>query len=245
MAVGAFSTGGTVPLKTTTTSATTLAGTSTVTTGGTGGGTVTLADGTTINLSTNATTAAAQGNLASTEITASGQSKAQTDLATGYTAEQTAYTNAGLISGENAKVAGYAGDVLKYQEQLDVLKSTGEARAAAGAGGAAASGSVLDVLRSSLQQGALTQQLTQYQTALDIGGYLEQQNATQGESAAAGAQSKAATDLANTYSQLAAQASSQLKGLSTGTSAPAGLQPTYIGVKAVNSPQIKGPSTNF
>lgn len=245
MAVGAV--GGTNVLPQTTTSATTLAGTSTVTTGGTGGGTATLADGTTINLSTNATTAAEQANLVSSNITASGESKAQADLATGYTAEQTAYTNAGLVSGESAKVAGYAGDVLKYQDWIDTLKSVGTAQAAAGAGGAARSGSVTDVLRSSLQQGALTQQLTELQTAQDIGGYLEQQTASQAEASAAGSQSKAATDLSNAYSDLASQASSQLKSLSgTGTGAylPSYDKQTFVSVKDANSPAGLGTETS-
>jgi hypothetical protein len=197
----------------TTTVTPTPGGTASTTTGGNTGGTTTLADGTTTNLSTNPTAAGIQAGLAQTNIQAAGNAAAEKVLAAGYTTEAGAYGTAGAISAENARVAGYAGDVLRYQTGLDVLKTTGQARAAIGASGAQQTGSAVDLLRSSYQQGALAQQLVQQQTALDIGGYLAQQAATNAEGTAAQAQAASAGKLADIYSQEAAQASGQLQQL--------------------------------
>lgn len=228
----------------TTTSATTPAGTTSITTGAAGGGTATLADGTVINLSANPTVAGAQAGLVQQNILAQGNAAAQTALATGYGNEATSYQQAGAISGENAKVAGFAGDVLKYQEGLDVARSAGSAQAAAGAGGAAGGGSVLDLLRSTYQQGALSNQLIDVQTALDVGGYLEQQSATGAEVAAAQAQQNAATALSSAYSQQAAQASSQLMSISpTGPTMQNPLLAVSVSNAGVAPPLFKGSET--
>jgi hypothetical protein len=160
--------------------------------------------------------AGAEAGLTQTQITAEGEAAAERLAAQGAAAEGAAYRSSAAIAGNNAQVAGSAGDVLLYQQRLEAMKTVGAGQAAVGASGAAASGSALDIMRSSLQQGELGGQLVQMQTALNIGGYQEQVAAANAEVAGADAQVAADNALADSYSAEAAQASSQLKSLTPG-----------------------------
>lgn len=157
--------------------------------------------------------AGAEAGLQNTITTATGEAAAEQLAAQGALAQTAAYQSAANISGENAKVAGIAGQVMRYQQQLELQRSLGSTSAAVGASGAAMSGSALDILRSSMQQGALGGQLIDIQTALTQGGYFEQQGAAGAEVAASNVQAASATALSNSYTAEAAQAAAQLKAI--------------------------------
>lgn len=154
--------------------------------------------------------------LESTRITATGQAEASRITAQGADAEIAAYETAGEISDENAKIAGIAGEISVLQQQRQVAAVAGQQQAAAGAGGVMTAGSVLDVMQSSYQQGAVATQLLQAQTALEQGGFAAQAAATDAEVAAARTQQAAALAEADAYTAQASQAASQtaqLQGL--------------------------------
>src|SRR5712691_2630277 len=137
--------------------------------------------------------------LQSTAATDKAAAAAATTQAAGYTAEAGAYGNAADIATQNAIIANVAGDIKSYQQQRAVTMTLGEQQAQTAAAGFGASGSSLDILLSSLQQGYLTQQLTATQTSLTAGGYLEEAAASQAEKEAAKATAAAATATSASY----------------------------------------------
>ncbi len=126
---------------------------------------------------------------------------ASTTSATGYAAEGTAYQTAADIAAQNAVIAQTSGDIKTLQEQRTLGITVGEQKAQVAASGFGASGSNLSLLRSSYQQGALTQQLTATQTALTKGGYLEEEAASLAEKKATDVTSTAATNAATGYTK--------------------------------------------
>jgi len=168
---------------------------------------------TTSNVDALASLSGLKSGLESTRIVAEGQSAAAKAGAEGADAEITAYETSGAISEENARIAGIAGDIAILQQQREVARASGAASAAAGAGGVIAGGGVLDVLRSSYQQGALGAQLLGVQTALEQGGYYAQSAATDAQAAAARAQKNASLAEADAYTAQATQAASQIAQL--------------------------------
>ncbi len=133
------------------------------------------------------------------------QSKAETDKAnaaasdiqaTGYQAEAGAYGTVQDIAGNSATVAGIAGDIKALQEKRKLTQTLGSQRTDVAAAGFANSGSSIDLMRSSVQQGALTRQLTNIQTEQTKGGYLEEGAAAGAEIAGANMASSAAQALA-------------------------------------------------
>lgn len=137
--------------------------------------------------------------LSETTASDTAQSKASAASVTGYNAETTAYGQVGTIAASNAALSKAAGDVTDYQDQLKALITIGEQKAAVAANGFRASGSNLDLLRSSLQQGYLKHQLDETQTSLNIGGYLAEGAAAKAEGAAATAAADSATALGAAY----------------------------------------------
>lgn len=142
--------------------------------------------------------------LKGTAVTDTAAATAATTQATGYDAEGKAYDTSQEIANQNAVVAGVAGGIKTLQEQrsLDALVGTQQSQVAAAGFGAA--GSSLDILRSSLQQGYLTQQLTATQTALTKGGYLQEAAASAAQSKATAVTAAAARDTAAAYTAAAA-----------------------------------------
>jgi hypothetical protein len=133
------------------------------------------------------------------------QSKAEIDAANaqasdiqaaGYQQEVGAYTTAGEIAGNNAVTAGIAGDIKLLQEQRALKRTLGSQRADIASAGFRNSGSAIDLMQSSVQQGALGRQLISTQTALAKGGYLEEGAASAAEAAGATMASTAAAALA-------------------------------------------------
>jgi len=122
--------------------------------------------------------------------------------AQGYQAELSAYNTVGAIAGQNATIAGIAGDIKALQTARSVQQTIGAQKAAVAAAGFGAAGSSLDLLRHSVQEGYLADQLVRTQSALTQGGYLEEGAASQAE--AAGAQMASQAALALQASQAAA-----------------------------------------
>jgi len=116
--------------------------------------------------------------------------------AAGYQQEVGAYTTAGDIAGNNAVVAEVAGNIKGLQERRQLTQTVGSQRAAVASAGFRNSGSAIDIMRSSVQQGALARQLNRAQTDLTKGGYLEESAASMAEAAGANRTSAAALALA-------------------------------------------------
>ena len=131
---------------------------------------------------------------------------AATTSAAGYTKEGEAYQTSADIAAQNAVVAQVAGNVINLQEQRKMRTTEGEQQSQVAASGFAASGSSLDVIRSSLQQGYLTQQLNTLAATETAGGYLEEQSAALAQKAAAKVAADAATSLAASDTLAAATA---------------------------------------
>ncbi len=175
---------------------------------GIGGG----GSGTSAFIGKSSTSAASAGTVADTGLLRGSvadilglQSKASIDEANaaasgiqsaGYQQEVNAYNIVGGIGEENAKVAGIAGDIKALQENRQLRQTIGAQRADIASAGFANSGSSLDLMRSSVQQGALARQLIRIQTAQTQGGYLEEAAASQAEAAGATMASTAAQALA-------------------------------------------------
>jgi len=97
----------------------------------------------------------------------SGLSGAVTDLfaASGDQAEAAQYDQAAQLALQEASYTKIATGVTEVQQQRQITQAIGGEQAGFGASGVALSGSALDVLRSSSQQGALALQTTAYQGA--------------------------------------------------------------------------------
>ena len=116
--------------------------------------------------------------------------------ATGSTEEESQFTTAAAIAGQNARLAAAAGGVTEAQQNLAINKTIGAQQAGVAGAGFANSGTNLNLLRASKQQGALTTQLTQTQTEMEQGGYLQQQSAATAEATAAGTAAQVQTNAA-------------------------------------------------
>ena len=143
-----------------------------------------------------------QGTAAADTASATGA----TDTALGASAEQTAYGQAQTLANQNAGLEEMSGRIQELQTQRQVQQTIGEQRAQIAAAGFGKSGTALDLLRASTQQGNLADQLIRTQTAMNVGGFNAQAAAAQGEGAAAGFASNAATNLAAAYSSAATTA---------------------------------------
>lgn len=125
---------------------------------------------------------------------------AQAATAAGNTAEASSYEAAIGGANEAATLEGIAGNIRGIQEQRKVGQTLATQRADIAANGFSMdSGSSIALLRASLQQGYLSQQLNDVQTGINRGGYLEQAAASASEQAAATAAAKSATDLGAAY----------------------------------------------
>lgn len=168
-------------------------------------------------------------NLVSSEILAQANSKADALKATGLQDEANAYSSAYGIAEANAGLEAASTQVTQLQEQRDVIKTIGSQRADVAAAGFKEAGSNLALLRNSVQQGALTQQLTGLEGAVQEGGYLAEAAASNAEFLAANTAATAATDLSTaegTVSTLSSAKSITDIANSLGLPVPADLQNT-------------------
>ena len=95
------------------------------------------------------------------------------------------YSTEATIEGQNATIATASGKIQGQMTQRNITLATGTEEATTAAGGFSNSGSGGDLMRASLEQGALAKSLVANQSAITVLGYQEKQ-------AAAKAQEKAA-----------------------------------------------------
>lgn len=138
-----------------------------------------------------------------TQLSAEGQRlKAGGDLA-----EASEYDLAAQLAQKNADYTKMSTAISTQQLDRQNMLTIGSERAAAGAGGIAASGSALDVLRDSAQQGAIARNVLQMQGQITEEGFEEQRDsyttmANAGRATAAGEEDIAAkTDVIATQQQ--------------------------------------------
>lgn len=97
--------------------------------------------------------------------------------AEGDKAEAQQYGVAAGLAGANIQYTEQMTAVKEAQEQRDLYRTIGSQQAGYAGGNVAASGSALDVLRSSIQQGSLQQYVLGAQGAAQEASYREQQQA--------------------------------------------------------------------
>lgn len=132
--------------------------------------------------------------------------KAAEAEATGKQAEATAYGTAAGIATEEGRLEQAATQIARFQQTRLVDKTVGAQRAAVAASGFKEAGSSLYLLRDSIQQGHITDALTQLQGDINTGGYLSQAAAALAAQTAASAASDADTILAQQYADAGALA---------------------------------------
>lgn len=125
--------------------------------------------------------AAAQGSLLNAE---------------GADVEAAAYETAAGISDESQRVEAVAESVREIQQQRAIDQTVGGISASVAANGFQQSGSALDIMRSSMQQGYLAQQISSLQSQQTQRGFMEQAAAARGEMSAAKVRADAARLLA-------------------------------------------------
>ena len=112
--------------------------------------------------------------------------------AKGATASASSYSDAAAIAEQNAQLAKSATAIQEIQLSRQIYKTTGKQIAQVGGAGFAESGTAIDLLRSSISEGALTKAITAQQGAITENSYAEQAGlytglAASGKSAATGA----------------------------------------------------------
>jgi hypothetical protein len=105
--------------------------------------------------------------------------------AQGSTAAANSYSQASAIAGQNVQLEKQATAIKETQEARQIYQTIGGQQAAVGGAGFAASGSALDLLRSSMSQGALTKAMIQEQGGITENAYAEQQGLYAGLAGAA------------------------------------------------------------
>lgn len=151
------------------------------------------------------------------EYTAAGN--AQRTTAAGYGAEEAAYGASATSSDQNAVYAKATGDILSIQSQRATARTLGKQQAElAGSGFSADTGSAVDQVRSSVQEGYLADQLIRTQSSFDAAGYSNQAAASRAQLAAAKFAQGTALDTAGVYDSAAAQAKTNAANETTGLS---------------------------
>jgi hypothetical protein len=107
----------------------------------------------------------------------------------GSAAEASAYKQAAAYSQQNAEIAKQAEQIQVTQAQRAIYQTIGGQQAQYGAAGLAESGSAMDILKSSQQQGNLQMQMLHAQGQINQNAYMEQAAANTGMANAASAQS--------------------------------------------------------
>ncbi len=105
--------------------------------------------------------------------------------AIGDFAEASDYNKAADIANQNAMLAAESGRIQQSQEARKAFQVTGQQGAAEGAANLSATGSNLDVLRSSVQQSGLQHQLIGLRAGIEAGSFKQQAQAYKGQANAA------------------------------------------------------------
>lgn len=126
--------------------------------------------------------------------------------AAGADAEAAAYGTAADISDESQRTEAIAERVRQVQMTRNIDQTVGGISASVAANGFVQSGSAIDIMQSSLQQGYLSQQISGLQSQQTQRGYMEQAAAANGEMAAAGVRGDAARLLAESQASASTSA---------------------------------------
>jgi hypothetical protein len=110
--------------------------------------------------------------------------------AAGSTAAADSYDEAERIARQNAVIASQATRVKDIQIQRSIFKTLGQQQADVSGAGFAASGTALDLLRSSASEGAMTKAINEEQGAITVNAYEEQATQFAGMAASARASAK-------------------------------------------------------
>lgn len=105
--------------------------------------------------------------------------------AIGDFSEANDYNTAAKIATQDAALAEESGRIQQTQLSRKVFQTTGQEAAATGAGNFASSGSALDVLRSTVQQGGLQHQIIGLQAGIQADSFRQQAEAYKGQAASA------------------------------------------------------------
>ncbi len=103
----------------------------------------------------------------------------------GAVAASDSYTAAAAIADQNVELAKQEAAIKETQTQRQIYQTIGKQQAQVGGAGMAESGSALDVLRSSMSQGALAKAMVANQGAITENAYAEQADKFRGMADAA------------------------------------------------------------
>lgn len=95
------------------------------------------------------------------------------------------YGKAASIASQNEALTLRSGQIQEQQEGIAITKALGGEEATTAGAGLSMSGSAVDLMRSSVQQGALSKQLLANQTEITAQGYAQQAAAYKGQQQAA------------------------------------------------------------
>lgn len=109
--------------------------------------------------------------------------------AAGSAASAKGLSKAAVFAGQNAEIAAQSTRIQQTMAQRQITQTLGGQRADVAGSGLAASGSALDLMRDSAQQGALTKQLISAQGAISVNGYQAEQASYEAQASAAKASS--------------------------------------------------------
>lgn len=129
------------------------------------------------------------GNL----ITEGGQAIQDLFQNRGASAEANSYSSAALLAEQNAQLASASTKIQETQLARQIFQSEGTQITDVAGAGFTESGSALDLLRSSAQQGSLAKSLTNIQGAINENSYAAQAGAYEGAAKAAGENATANT----------------------------------------------------
>lgn len=110
--------------------------------------------------------------------------------------EQGMYTQAAGFARQNEQFTAISTGIKEMQQQRELTQTMGATNAAVAGAGFESSGSALDLLAASAQQGALTHQVLGYQGQITEAGYEQQAKALDAQAQAAGVAAEAAAEAA-------------------------------------------------
>lgn len=151
------------------------------------------------------------------------QSKASGDYA-----EQTEYTEAAGLANQNEQFTAMSTGIKEAQQNREITQQIGKTQADVAGAGFAQSGSALDILRNSAEQGSLAKAVTSEQGQITEAGYAEQaESYTQmasaaGEAASAAKEAATGADISAGISAIAGIATLGIAGGSGGATASGG-----------------------
>lgn len=176
-------------------------------------------------------------------ISAGGQAFQDLFGSQGAAAEANSYKGAALLARQNAQLSSASTRIQDTQLARQIFQTEGTQVADVAGAGFTESGSALDLLRSSAQQGALAKSLTNIQGAINENSYAAQAGAYEGAAAAAGENANA-----NTIGAIASLGGAILNNTgalaSAGKTVVTGAKDVYNGIFGISSAGTTDSITN-